>query len=637
MPRLVSMQIIDKSNLAGFFAPCLLCLLASCSFAPKSIDDVVSDAVRDQHIETRAIDTTEETAEYYIHLASESSGETRQQHLIKAAELLYKRGDISLAQDQLQNIKPEKVEAIRKTQIKLLAARIARANGNPEQAIELLPDINKLNIQQRLEAGEIRANASIDLGYIMDAIRSRVKIDSLYTTDEEHELNHRAIWTSLSNLPSVVLKQEKSRDPVIQGWLELTRIMRRAQTDVRNLQNNILDWGTRFTQHPISNAFIKQLLDEHLNQYQTATRIAVLLPMQGRFQGVGDAIRAGFLSAYYEDKRTGEKSSVRFYDTRAENSDFMQLYQQVILEGANYIVGPFDKSIISRLAQTIEPDIPVLTLNYSENPLNTTDNLYQFGLLPEDEASQVAELAIRQNKMNAAILVPDSDWGRRLQTAFHRRYEELGGSVHTTQFFDPRADDYARPIKRLFNLQESSARHRDLQRTLGTELKFVPYRRQDIDMIFLAATHRSARGIIPAFKFHHAGDLPVFATSHVYTGNVDKKSDADLNGLMFVDLPWILIKDSQLRKIFDEQWPEQQNYTRLFALGIDAYHIIRNINYLNNHDYARFSGQTGNIYLDENNRLHRELLWARFYRGQARYINTTIAPKKTLTNAKDKS
>jgi outer membrane PBP1 activator LpoA protein len=632
------MQKINNPSLARFLVLWIICLLAaSCSFAPKSIDDVVSDAVRNQDIQTRNVETIEKTAEQYIYLASESSGEDRHQYLIKAAELLYKRGDISLAQDQLQNIKPENMEAVRQIQIQLLAARIARANGNPEQAIGLLPENHKLNTQQLLEAGEIRAEASLDLGYIMDAIKSRVNIDKLYTKTEERELNHRAIWTSLSKLPSIVLKDAKSSDPVIQGWLELTRIMRKAQTDSRNLQNNILDWGTRFTRHPISNKFTNLLLDEHLNQYQSATRIAVLLPMQGRFQGVGNAIKTGFLSAYYEDNKAGEKPSIKFYDTSDENLDFMKLYQQVILEGANYIVGPFNKSIINRLNQTIEPDIPVLTLNYSENPLNTTENVYQFGLLPEDEAIQVAEQAIRQNKTNAAVLVPNSDWGRRLQTAFQRRYEELGGAVHTTQFYDARADDYAQPIKRLFNLHASNARHRDLQRTLGTELKFIPYRRQDIDMIFLAATHRSARGIMPAFKFHHASDLPVFSTSHVYTGNIDKKSDADLNGLMFCDLPWILIKDSQLRKVFDEQWPEQQNYTRLFALGIDAYHIIRNINYLNNHDYARFSGQTGNIYLDENNRLHRELLWARFKRGQARYINTTIAPEKTSTDGKNKS
>lgn len=284
-----------------------------------------------------------------------------------------------------------------------------------------------------------------------------------------------------------------------------------------------------------------------------------------------------------------------------------------------------------------ELDIPVLTLNYAENPLTVTDNLYQFGLLPEDEARQAAELAIRQNKMKAAILAPDSDWGRRLQTSFHKRFEELGGKIHSTQFFDATADDYGQPIKRLFNLQDSYTRHRNIQRLLATDLKFSPYRRQDIDMIFLAATHRSARGIMPAFKFHHAAELPVYSTSHVYTGNIDKSADRDLNGLLFCDLPWTLVADNNLKKIFDNDWQEQHNYTRLFALGIDAYHVIRNLNYLTSHDYARFSGQTGNIYMDENQRLHRELLWATFSNGKPKFINTTIAPEALPESGKDKS
>ncbi|MCW8922317.1 MAG: penicillin-binding protein activator, partial [Gammaproteobacteria bacterium] len=84
-------------------------------------------------------------------------------------------------------------------------------------------------------------------------------------------------------------------------------------------------------------------------------------------------------------------------------------------------------------------------------------------------------------------------------------------------------------------------------------------------------------------------------------------------------------------------WPEQKNYTRLFALGIDSYHILYNLNLLSKYPYARFAGQTGNIYMDENNRLHRELLWAKFRRGSARYIDTTIAPEPLPSIEPDQS
>lgn len=626
---------LHPHNLLPFL---LLSLLAGCSATPeKSLDEIITDAVRNQGTEITPEKIDEKSAEFYIRLASESTGTNRQHYLIKAAELLYQRGDISSAQNQLQNIKPEDIAGAREIQIKLLAARIALANGNPVQSIELLPERRYLNLAQYLEASEIRADASIAMGNLMDAVRTRVEIDPLYIIDQQRELNHEAIWMALSKLPSFILKAEKSDNRIEQGWIELAGIMRNAQSGMSWLQEDILDWGTRYPDHPVSNAFIDRIMDEYLGTYTAGTGIAVLLPMQGRLQAVTEAIKSGLLSAYYEDRLADTKPVIRFYDTSDENTDFMQIYRRAILEGANHIVGPLDKTTINRLAQMSELDVPVLTLNYAENPLSHTSNLYQFGLLPEDEARQAAELAIRHENMSAAILVPDSEWGRRLQTAFQNRYQELGGEVHSIQYFDASADDYTQPIKKLFNLQDSSTRHRELQKLLDTSLIYTPYRRQDIDMIFLAATHHSARGIMPAFKFHHAGDLPVYSTSHVYTGFVDKRADSDLNGMMFCDLPWTLVSDNELRKIFDKTWPEQQNYTRLFALGIDAYHLIRNLNYLQSHDYARFEGQTGNIFLDENRRLHRELLWARFRHGQPVYMNTNITLPATPPSEQDES
>jgi outer membrane PBP1 activator LpoA protein len=189
----------------------------------------------------------------------------------------------------------------------------------------------------------------------------------------------------------------------------------------------------------------------------------------------------------------------------------------------------------------------------------------------------------------------------------------------------------------LFNLDDSEARHKDLQRALGTRLNFMPYRRQDIDMIFLAGTNREARGIIPALKFHHAGDLPVYATSHVYSGYLDKNADRDLDGVIFCDLPWTLTTDNILKQNFNTTWKDQRTYTRLFALGIDAYNIVQNLQYLQTHDYARFSGETGSISMDENQRLHRELLWAKFKNGKPVYLDLSIPPDNTAADAAKQS
>ncbi len=615
---------------------CLIAALGACETAPeKSVDEIISDAVRSQTDQPSEATADEMSAEDYIGLASESTGKQREQYLLSAAEQLYKRGDLGMAQSQLETLGAETSTRSRQHQISLLAAKIALANENPRQAIELLPPKHELTLPQYIESRQISADANLDLGYHLAAVRIRADLERYLQTDEEKERNHEAIWAALQRTPEISLTPSKVDNKVTRGWIDLARELRTAQANMTEMQDRLLDWGTRHPDHPVSSQFLTRLLSEYQLAYTPANSIAVMLPMRGKYKNVADAIQAGIVTAWY-DQSASEKPLLRFYDTSDENVSFDELYQQAIMDGASYIVGPLDKASINGLAQSGSLEVPILTLNYAENPLSMSDNLYQFGLLPEDEAKQVAELAIRDNHTTAAVLVPDSDWGRRLQEAFSRRFEELGGSVLTVQQYPTNVDDYSRQLKTLFNLDDSEARLRDLQHILGTKLNFMPYRRQDIDMIFLAGTNRSARGIIPALKFHHAGDLPVYATSHVYSGYLDK-ADRDLDGVIFCDLPWTLTTDNALKRDFTTIWKDQRTYTRLFALGIDAYNIVQNLQYLQAHDYARFPGETGNISIDENQRLHRELLWAKFKNGKPVYIDLTAPPENTGIDAPKRS
>ncbi|MCW8830106.1 MAG: penicillin-binding protein activator, partial [Gammaproteobacteria bacterium] len=378
--------------------------LSACTTVPdKNIDDaIVSDAVLNQATEDDFVSTDQQTPEYYIKLASNSTGETQQKYLIKAAELYYQRGNISSALSQLENIKPVAIASSQQIQIQLLTAKIALANNNPARAIELLPRQKKMAIAQFIETGEVRADANFAMGYFMEAIKTRVWIDAYYINDEQREANHSAIWSALNALPSVVLDKLKSSNKALQGWLELARIIRSAQINNHDLQNSILDWGTEFPEHPASNLFISRLLDEHINTQTGEHVIAVLLPLHGPYQAATEAIKGGLLSAYYANRKQGHKPTIRFYDTSKKDMDFVALYQKAVQEGASYIIGPLNKSGIHQLIQSNaigdEFKIPVLTLNYAEDSSDTTNNLYQFGLLPEDEAKQAAELAIRQNK-----------------------------------------------------------------------------------------------------------------------------------------------------------------------------------------------------------------------------------------------
>jgi outer membrane PBP1 activator LpoA protein len=292
-----------------------------------------------------------------------------------------------------------------------------------------------------------------------------------------------------------------------------------------------------------------------------------------------------------------------------------------VAEGAAFVIGPLAKSAVATLARRRELEVPVLSLNYlpEDSSARTPSRMYQFGLLPEDEARQAAEAAIQNDHFNAVALVPDGDWGRRMLEAFGRRFEELGGVLLGAAQYNSRATDYARPIQSVLNLDRSYARERRLQSTIQRNVRFEPRRRQDVEIVFVAAMPRQARLLEPQLEFHRAADLPAYATSHVFSGTPDPDADWDMNGLYFTEIPWLLDNlrtPDRLYRAVSSHWPAiHAQYPRLYALGIDAFSVLPHLERMGADTGSGLAGRTGRLTLDERNRIHRQLQWAWFDEG----------------------
>jgi len=636
-----------KLNTLKLFLLIGIAVLSACDTQPLKPDQPAMEETRPA---TEQQVTLTEEAEELLELAEGSDSIVEQvKYRALAASLFIEADKIDQAKHQLQIMKQAAAAITAESasdvgtetaqaSISLVSAEIAIAEKNAALANQIITETKPITREQKIKFYALKADLDYLTGKFMFVVDRRVQLDRYLVDVKEKNRNHEKTWAALSNLPRSQLHSQHSDNPVIKGWLDLAIVMRSGQQDISKLENDLLDWGTRYPLHPVSQTFLSELLNNYQFEISQTKQIAVILPMSGDLSNVTDTIKNGLLSAYYSDSNSPIKPLIKFYDSSNKELTFQQLYQQAIDDGASNIIGPLDKIVINQLVLQSELDIPVLSLNYSENSLNYSENLFQFGLSPVDEAHQVAELAIRQNKFRAAVFYPDSDWGRRLKKAFTEHYELLGGKVLTARDYATNTNDYRRPIRTLLNLDQSAIRRQKVENTISQKAQSESYRRQDIDMIFLAATHHSARGIMPAFKYHHAGDLPVYSTSHVYAGKLDTELDRDLNGLVFCDLPWILQNNSPLAKVFRQNWPQQENLSRLFALGIDAYHLVYNLDYLQNRDYAFYDGQTGNIQLDNNNRITRKLLWAKFERGKAVYFEPVIAElaldteKSALTN-----
>jgi hypothetical protein len=324
-------------------------------------------------------------------------------------------------------------------------------------------------------------------------------------------------------------------------------------------------------------------------------RIALLLPSKGPHAETAKTVRDGFLAAYYK-KRQATDPSVKIYDT-GDGEQVRDAYQKALNENATFIVGPLTKPEVQSLAG-MKLDIPVLALNTITKSSSTPSKLYQFGLMPEDEVIAVAEQALRQNKKRALILAPHTEWGQRLTDAFKYYWKAHGGQVVDTVYYKS-SQDIEVKIKLLLQAKDSE-------------------RRQDADMIFLAATADAARQIKPLFNFYFAENLPVYATSSVYSGTPSAQRDQDLNGIHFCDMPWVFQHFStpqESTNSLEKLWPSSSRSSRFFALGMDAYLLSSQLGGPQGIPPYGISGYTGDLSVNSYHRIQRGLTCAKFEQG----------------------
>ncbi len=561
-------------------------------------------------------------AQLYLRGLTEMSPDAQRDALLSASEILMRHGMTAQAQALWQRLPtpPPPLSPLHAFRLGLLHAQLAMAEQRPLDALTVLPSPPGDDIPLALRRDYHRLQAeAFDLGgNHLESARERAILDTLLTEPAAQQANQLALWDSLLRLSDTALRRLQPRQPqdVLAGWMELVYLVR-SQGQREDFDLTLQDWRQRYPNHPAQLDFLQQLQGQMHDIQGHPQQLALLLPLSGSLGKAGQAVRDGFLAAYLATDKDSARPVLRVYDVGDGPHSVWSQYQQAVLDGAQLVVGPLDKDSVDELAHAATLEVPVLALNYSsENDF--PPGLYQFGLAPEDEAREVARRAQRDGHRRALALVPGTEWGERVLSAFSEEWALLGGVLLEAQAYDPQRTDFADPIRGLLNLDDSDRRRRALADLLGQRLDAEPRRRQDAELVFLAAYTPQARQLKPQLRFHHASGLPVYATSHVSAGPAQQTPDPDLNGIRFCEMPWLLEEDAlwkDLRNDLARTWPDAARYTRLHALGIDAYRVLPVLGQLGQGTFSRYNGVTGNLYLDAQQRIHRELGWARFRGG----------------------
>ena len=549
----------------------------------------------------------------------------RTKPLIQATQRLLDQGDpqkaIALIHSYRKRRNKENTLAI-----EYLHVRALTLAGKPKSALDRLKHSARLahrTAHDQQTHNHLELNLLLILGRYDDALGLADHLETLPSSATLRGSGYKQLWQHLKGLSTQSLRklQADTTDLALLHWIHLVEVHQQHRFDRYGQSLALANWQKRYPDHPASRYVLPTLVANAPFRIEYPSQIALLLPLNSRYQGEAEAFRSGALFMHESDNHP-DQPTIKLYDTGLVHQEIRAIYEKAIAEGADFIIGPLGRQAIDQLVSDKRFPVPTLLIGNPTNPASASPNVYQLGMAPEQDGVQLARRAYAAGHRRALIIFAASDWGRRVSTATSNDWARLGGKIVAQTAVPVTSDHFTHAIRRLFHLDHSAARAAALKKVLTHRLPFkaIPRRRQDVDVIFLFCSRPQAQVINPQIDFLYGHDLPVFSTSHLYHGTQDRLIDLDLDGIILGDMPWILGGNGP--RAFRAGGTNNPNtyrgtpLDRLFALGMDAYALSSRIIALRTIPEARYAGFSGQLSSDGNGVVRRKLMWAQFQNAE---------------------
>lgn len=455
---------------------------------------------------------------------------------------------------------------------------------------------------------------------------SNQKIQALYSlsnaqqyaqTEQQNNIISQQIWPLISGLEEAELIALMPTSQQLSGWKSLAVITRESMQSPTILRQRITQWAIDNPQHVAVDNMPENLVAAINIQAYKPQKIALLLPLSGRYAKLGQAVQHGIVSNLMAHNTQQELLS---FDTMELGVQIA--HQQAIEQGAEFIIGPLLKNHVAEL-QALDNSVPTLFLNSVNNPL--LPKQYSFSLSREAEALQGVEHIFNQGKKHPIIVAPNNAQGHKISRLFSEKWLELNKDTPIVQpvetFYFDNDNILKKTIERLFETDKSQARINYMRLLVGNKMKSETRSRRDIDAIYLVANPNQTGMLMPSVEVTVSAFAPQVA---VYVGssgndNLDTTQDrSHLNQLTISDMPWFIHKPAQLPpRYIKKLWPDiKQSHMRLFAMGYDAYALIARLAQMQYFPQFSLEGFSGTLSLGEESDIIRKMAWAQYQRGK---------------------
>lgn len=549
-----------------------------------------------------------QSADWYANQARNSSGEQRFKWKMKQIRKYIADDEAEKAKDMISALSKEAKTDVQKAEIRLLCAEYYNNTASYDKVLKYLKGVSTAGLP-REEAAYLyiyRAKASAQTGNTENAVNNYIRLNS-YLKGDSLVKNQKDIVNVLAGKQKEELEAMigSASDELRRGYLQLAYIRAGGAEDADDaeeqwVKDNPTHPGRLYLDPDTDMSLIKiasaadspaEALDSALagHEWTGARHIAVLMPLSGKFGSFGEAFRSGVET--YRGANPG--AQISYYDTNGK--DVIELYNNAMAQGAEFIIGPLLKENVARLSE-VDTTVPVIFIN-SNDGSGHGQFQYFYALSPEDEGIEAA-LKIRDDGYtHPAVIIPDQQKGSRVAESFLREWRNISGSssVPVIRFRDR------------ISLKDTIAS--------GISGEHRP------DSYYIYASPLESSVIRQEIKSITGKSPECYITGRSNPGISNASVERTMAGMKLGDMPWML-QSSDLRRTARGALRRSSSDTlKFFALGYDSLMMVPNIRQLDSG--SSVEGLTGTITISGNGTVKRGIQWITI--GDSRFLSGKVS------------